>query len=166
MNSDDKLQLVAPCGLYCGSCPLYKARTDRALAEKIAQQRGIQVEDLPVCLGCKAQQGHIPVMGEPICGTYDCVINQRGLRFCYECEDFPCKNLKHIDKRYKTNFKMSMIENLEFIKKHGIKDFLENEDKKWKCPNCGEIICCHNGICFNCEYDKLKNKEKLYRWSD
>jgi len=59
-----------------------------------------------------------------------------------------------------------MIENLEFIKKHGIKDFLESEGKKWKCPNCGEIICCHNGICFNCGLNKLKNKKKLYRWSD
>jgi hypothetical protein len=29
-----------------------------------------------------------------------------------------------------------------------------------------DAIFCHNGICFNCGLDKLKNKEKLYRWED
>jgi len=61
---------------------------------------------------------------------------------------------------------MSMIENLEFIKENGIKKFLEKEEDKWKCPRCGGIISCHNGICFDCGLDELKNKKKLYRWED
>lgn len=57
-----------------------------------------------------------------------------------------------------------MIENLENIKKEGIKKFLVQQKKKWACPKCGETVCCHNGICFNCDFDKLINKKKLYRW--
>ena len=58
------------------------------------------------------------------------------------------------------------IENLEYIKKDGIWRFLEKEEERWKCPECGAVVCCHNGICYNCGLDKLKNKKKLYRWED
>jgi hypothetical protein len=41
--------------------------------------------------------------------------------FCFKCEKYPCDKLKHLDKRYRTKYVMSMIENLENIKKNGIK---------------------------------------------
>ena len=34
------------------------------------------------------------------------------VQYCYECAEFPCRSLKHLDKRYRTNYRMSMIENL------------------------------------------------------
>lgn len=40
---------------------------------------------------------------------------------------------------------MNMIENLTIIKKKGISYLLKREEKKWKCAECGGIICCHNG---------------------
>ena len=61
---------------------------------------------------------------------------------------------------------MSMIENLDYIKQHGLEQFLDREDEKWKCIECGKVICCHNGICFNCGIDKLINKKVKYRWED
>ncbi|MFC1995458.1 hypothetical protein ACFLVM_01085 [Chloroflexota bacterium] len=63
-------------------------------------------------------------------------------------------------------FRMSMIENLGIIKEKGATKFLEQEVDKWKCPECGAAICCHNGICFNCGLDKLGNKKKRYQWDD
>jgi len=39
-----------------------------------------------------------------------------------------------------------MIENLESIKKNGIKRFLANEEVRWRCPRCGGVICCPNGL--------------------
>jgi hypothetical protein len=59
-----------------------------------------------------------------------------------------------------------MIENLNSIKEKGIQLFMENENEKWRCPDCGSLICCHNGICFNCGIDLLKNKRKIYRWDE
>ena len=53
---------------------------------------------------------------------------------------------------------MSIIENLKTIKGKGISGFLKKEEEKWKC-HCGGVICCHNGICFNCSLDKLKKKK-------
>jgi len=59
-----------------------------------------------------------------------------------------------------------MIENLEFIEQNGVAEFLKKENDKWKCGNCGGLICCHNGLCFDCDLDRLKKKKKLYRWED
>jgi hypothetical protein len=84
--------------------------------------------------------------------------------YCFECTGFPCDRLKTLNDRYKERYKMSMIENLSFIKEHGMQNFLEEQAKRWKCPNCGELISCHNGACFNCQIDKLKSKKEKYRW--
>jgi hypothetical protein len=58
-----------------------------------------------------------------------------------------------------------MIDNLEVIKEHDIGRFLEKEVAKWRCPDCGEAICCHNGLCLNCNLDKLREK-RTYRWEE
>jgi hypothetical protein len=56
-----EVELVPPCGMYCGSCKFY-------LAEK--------------CEGCKK-------IRKEICPIWKCA-EERGVRFCGECQDFPC----------------------------------------------------------------------------
>ena len=58
---------------------------------------------------------------------------------------------------------MSMIENLNCIKEFGMEEFIKKEHDKWSCKVCGETICCHNGLCLNCNIDLLVNNKK-YRW--
>ena len=81
------------------------------------------------------------------------VIKTNESGFCYECEKFPCLRLKQLDKRYKTKYRMSMLENLSLIKENGIEYFLQREEKRWTCPICGEIVCVHRNICPNCKTD-------------
>jgi len=96
----------------------------------------------------------------------ECSLLRKGaVRFCFQCENYPCKRLKALDKRYRTKYHMSMLENLEFIKEHGVEKFLEKEESKWRCPKCGGVICCHNGLCLSCEVEKLKENKK-YRWGE
>lgn len=95
-----------------------------------------------------------------------CDLVGRGLvRFCYECQDFPCRRLEALDKRYRTKYHMSMINNLEFIRENGIISFLKREADEWCCSECGGTICCHNGLCLNCSLDTLRQK-KTYRWGE
>jgi hypothetical protein len=28
------------------------------------------------------------------------------------------------------------------------------------------MICCHNGLCFNCNLETLRNKKQKYRWNE
>jgi hypothetical protein len=112
------------------------------------------------CAGCRPRGKNCAFMKK------NCDLVGQGLvRFCYECQDFPCRRLKSLDKRYRTKYHLSMIENLEFIKEQGMQSFLAREAAKWRCPECGESICCHNGLCLNCELDKLTQNKK-YRWGE
>ncbi|QSX07626.1 hypothetical protein J0B03_07220 [Alkalibacter rhizosphaerae] len=60
---------------------------------------------------------------------------------------------------------MSMIENLESIRTRGLDAFLQEQEKVWQCPSCGDVICCHNGLCMNCQLDVLR-ENKRYRWGE
>ncbi len=142
--------IIAPCGMNCGICSGYLALTYNV------KQKNIKI---PYCAGCRIRDKKCAFLKKQC----DKLLNNK-IKYCFECEDFPCKNLQGIDKRYKTYFRMSMIENLENIKKEGIKKFLIEQKKKWACKKCGGTICCHNGICFNCDLDILRKKKKLYRW--
>ena len=117
---------------------------------------------MPYCAGCRPRNKQCAFLKKR------CELLLKGkVEFCYQCEGFPCERLRHIDKRYfLSEFRMSMIENLKYIKEHGMDDFLKKEEEKWRCPECGGVICCHNGICYTCGLEKLKNKKKKYRWTN
>jgi predicted RNA-binding Zn-ribbon protein involved in translation (DUF1610 family) len=65
--------------------------------------------------------------------------------------------MKHIDFRYRTKYRTSLIQNLLSIKENGIDFFLKEEGEKWTCPNCGSTLSVHKRSCSNCniESDRL-----------
>lgn len=79
------------------------------------------------------------------------ILKETGAKYCSaKCERYPCRRLKDLDKRYRTKYHMSMIENLESIQAIGIRAFVRNEKVRWACPECGGIICTHTGRCSRC----------------
>jgi hypothetical protein len=149
VGMDEKL--VAPCGINCGVCVSYLAMKNDLKKQGFSKS---------YCSGCLPRGKNCAFLKK------NCDLLGKGLvRFCNECVHFPCSRLKKLDYRYRTKYHMSMIENLEFIKVNGMDMFLEKEEEKWRCPQCGEVICCHNGLCLNCNLDKLR-KNKKYRWNE
>ena len=143
--------LIAPCGMNCSLCISYQFR------DKDLNRKGF---NKTYCPGCIPRGENCMHMG------HKCELLAKGsIRFCLECGNYPCKALKYLDKRYRTKYHMSMIENLEFIKEHGMEGFLKKEEEKWRCKECNGSICCHNGLCMNCDFDKLRNNRK-YRWNE
>jgi len=128
-NQRDNANLVAVCGLYCGACPVFKAREDRALAERIAQNIGIPIEKAS-CLGCRAEKGRIKHMGEPVCPTYQCV-EQKGLQFCYQCQDFPCLKLAPCADKAQTLPHNTKVYNLVLLQKLGLDKWLRMAPQLW-----------------------------------
>jgi len=43
----------------------------------------------------------------------------------HECNYYPCEKLRHLDERYRNKYGMSMVENLNTIKKYGLKTFIK-----------------------------------------
>jgi len=73
------------------------------------------------------------------------------IKYCSDiCHKYPCARLKQLDKRYRTKYGMSMIDNLIMINEYGIRNFIRNEKTKWICPECGEMICVHRPACLSC----------------
>lgn len=127
----NKNSLIAPCGMNCSVCMAYLREKNK-------------------CPGCRLFNAEKPVTIAR-CKIKNCeVIQKDKAEFCFNCSDFPCRNLKHLDKRYRTKYNMSMVENLEYIKNKGIEEFLENEDVRWTCSECGGTICVHKGYCYSC----------------
>jgi hypothetical protein len=126
-------KLIAICGMDCHLCLAYKREKNGCLGcrEKIGLR-------LDFCNRCKIRNCEKAVNGK--------------LLFCFTCESYPCKKIKHIDKRYRTKYRMSMIENFELIKRSGIRKLLINEEEKWACPKCGHILCVHRPHCLYCQY--------------
>ena len=75
---------------------------------------------------------------------------KKEINYCFECEDFPCEILERLEEGYREKYKMSMIDNLKFIKENGMSEFLKSQEEKYKCDECGDVICVHNGKCYNC----------------
>jgi hypothetical protein len=144
--------LIAPCGMNCNVCSSYLA------LENDANAKGVK---LPYCVGCRPRIKNCSFIRKR-CK----LVTNNEVEFCYECGEFPCEHLKRLDKRYKTHYRLSMVDNLRYINEYGLAKFLEKEKKKWKCPKCGEVICCHNGICYSCDLEKMKTKKKRFRWED
>jgi hypothetical protein len=146
-----EVALIAPCGMNCGVCVSYLAMKNNL------NKQGFKKA---YCAGCRPRGKNCTFMAKK------CDLLGKGLiRFCHECGDFPCSRLIDLDHRYRTKYHLSMIENLEFIKDHGIESFLAQEEAKWRCPECGGRICCHNGLCLSCGLDHLR-KNKKYRWDE
>lgn len=123
--------LIAPCGMNCRLCRAY-------------------TRDKKPCPGCRGDDAHKSKSCVE-CRIKNCEnIVKDGLKYCFSCAGYPCARLKRLDKRYRTKYGMSMIDNLETIKNRGIRQFVRNEKEKWACPGCGEAICVHKLQCLYC----------------
>lgn len=128
-----KSTLIAPCGMNCRLCRAY-------------------IREKKACPGCHGND-KLKSKSCVLCCIRNCEIAKKTkLSYCFECEKFPCGGLNRLDKRYRTKYSMSMIDNLEHIKQFGIQNFIKNEKEQWACSKCGEILCVHKEYCLSCGY--------------
>jgi len=127
-------RMIAPCGMNCGLC--------------IGHLR----EKKP-CGGCFRKDDENKPDVCRSCSVVNCeYLAKTESGFCFDCPKYPCRRLKDLDKRYSAKYGMSMYENLLFIKEKGLEKFLESEQEKWKCENCGAGLSVHRVNCLNCDY--------------
>ncbi|HYA48276.1 MAG TPA: DUF3795 domain-containing protein [Burkholderiales bacterium] len=142
--------LIAPCGMNCGICASY-----------LAQVHGVREQGIRMayCAGCRVR-GKMCAYLRKWCN----LLKEQKIAYCHECPKFPCHRLETLDKRYRVRYRMSMIENLRVIGEKGMTRFLQQQRRRWRCPECGGTISCHNGLCFACGLEELKGRKNKYRW--
>jgi hypothetical protein len=129
-----RAELIAPCGMNCRLCYAYQREKKK-------------------CSGCRNESDiKYKTKGCTSCIIKNCpTIKNNDSGFCYECDKFPCQRLKQLDKRYRTKYHMSMLENLEAIKEYGLDAFLQQEEKRWTCSECGSLVSVHKEACLKCK---------------
>jgi hypothetical protein len=131
MKKMNPMTLIAPCGMNCGICSGYLREKNR-------------------CGGCRSDDV-LDACSIARCRIKNCESIRSGrIRYCFDCEMQTCRRLKDLDKRYRTRYGMSMMENLLNIRKNGIRKFAADEKRRWACPACGGTINVHRARCSLC----------------
>jgi hypothetical protein len=137
MNSPDliKRAMIAPCGMNCALCSGY-------------------LRENKLCEGCRSGGNNTPNYCKK-CIIRNCENLKKARRpYCFDCKGYPCVRLKRLDKRYRSRYGMSMLENLEHIRQSGILSFVRKEKERWACRQCGGIVSVHRRECLFCGKEK------------
>ncbi len=127
--------LIAPCGINCGVCLAYLRKKN-----KCPGCLSVDCNKPQYCLKCRIKH----------CDKF----NDSTFSYCFDCPKFPCTRLKRLNKRYIEKYSLSLIGNLNDIQKHGFDQFINNENEKWKCRQCGEVLCVHRSFCLHCKKER------------
>lgn len=122
--------LFAPCGMHCLVCYRY-------------------LKPKKPCGGCRFHDAGKPAHCRS-CKIKDCV-QEKGLAFCYDCDEFPCKPIKSLDKSYASRYGASLVANSKMVQTAGIPVFLDKQRVTFTCRICGGVISLHDRTCSECD---------------
>jgi len=106
---------IGVCGLDCGLCPRYYT---------------VGPSRCPGCCGPDFFNKH------PSCSFITCCVKNKNLEVCAECSEFPCSKFKSDEEYQQLELSSSyppdkkVLSNLNFIKEHGVKKFIDQQDKR------------------------------------
>ena len=120
MKKTDDITMVAPCGLLCSDCGVYKVKDDPSLREVLIKK--VNWQGVP-CQGCRTIKGKSQFISDT-CATYACV-TKRGYAFCHECPEFPCGLLNPAVDRASDLPHNIKVFNLCCIKEQGLDKWLQ-----------------------------------------
>jgi len=151
MKQDIK-NLVGICGIYCGTCPHYLAylENDIEQLERLHRETGIPMEQIG-CDGCLSDRV------SPHCvdcrhGFRQCATAKK-VTWCFECSEFPCQRLSDFRNVHIVNgisHHEHVIEELQYMKEHGIERWIEKQARAGLCPECGKKLYWFVRQCPNC----------------
>lgn len=124
-------EVIAPCGMDCRLCVAFQRKR-----KPCAGCLGSDMDKPKHCVQCSIKN----------CPEHT---DDAGIYCCF-CGKYPCQRLKRLDARYRMKYGMSMVENLEDIRKSGAMAFAKSNAGRWTCPSCGKLLCVHLKGCPHC----------------
>jgi hypothetical protein len=142
-------ELVAPCGMNCAICSRYLSFVNNLKRSE--------------CVGCRPRNEPCEYLFKKCTGINH--TSEDNVAFCYECDQYPCKQINRMDDRYRENYGMSVKDNLGHINQMGIEDFIEEQYRIHRCPKCNGLVSIHNRKCFVCDTVTrlVEKRNKQYR---
>ena len=134
----ERVNALAPCGVFCGACPSYEKS----------------------CYGCASEDRDQARQSKWSCSIRNCCYHEKGLDFCIECEEFPCLKIKkklinsHRDNP-KFHYRHEIPEVFSKLREMTLSDFLQFQKQRWTCNRCGGTIRFYHYACDQCGRSKL-----------
>lgn len=128
----DKIEeiMFAPCGMNCIVC--YKHCYTKKPCEGCFNSEKGKPEH---CRRCKIKE----------------CTNIKSVKYCFECSEFPCKQIKNLEKSYNTRYNTSLISNNLAVKQEGLESFMKRQQLEYKCDHCCGVISLHDDECSECK---------------
>lgn len=133
--------IVASCGLYCGSCMVWRRCHDleNAFSGGPDSEPGGET-----CKGCRSDHVFKKCVH---CDIRDCA-REKGIDSCSKCTILPCDRLK----RFETvrPHLCGLIDELYVIRSLGEAAWAETQAARWSCAFCGMPFDWYSESCIQC----------------
>jgi len=134
----NRINELSPCGVFCGACPSFNKS----------------------CNGCSSDDHEQKRISKFDCRLRICCYTEKGLDYCADCDQFPCKliNKKLInshknDPRY--HYRHEIPKNFAKLKSIGLDNYIEFQKQRWKCSSCDGTVYFYKYKCNTCEKKQL-----------
>jgi hypothetical protein len=159
IRTPDK-RLAAVCGLFCPACGIFiGTHEDPQRLTVMAQRFQRSFEELQ-CNGCRSDKRCFYCQSK--CTMTRCAA-AKGIDFCGECAEYPCKDLKAF--QAEMPHRIELWQSLERIKAVGYEKWYAEKIEHYSCKKCGtvnsayDISCRKCGSTPSCEYVALHKNE-------
>lgn len=138
-------ELVSPCGLYCGVCGILMAHREnnQKFKERLSTVYGVTPEEIR-CEGCLSENTFKSCR---VCPIKSCAA-ERGLEGCHLCSDHPCGHINNFPFEVAKNVMLRAVPRWREI---GTEKWVEEEESRYVCPNCGYRLFRGAKSCRNCK---------------
>ena len=158
----DKENLAAACGTYCGACPAYLAKHSNdeqvkmRLQKRLSSQPAKAVKGIPdpgwmdglMCDGCLS--GGMLAAHCQNCAIRNCAANKLPDARCTGCEELPCNRITGLINMGAYLHRKEYLPNLKKMSEMGVKQWVEYEAARWRCPQCGMPLSWYDAECVRC----------------
>jgi hypothetical protein len=145
-NEIAKKELMAPCGLYCGTCGVYISTRDdnEKFRARMGNLYGTKPEETH-CLGC--MQADPPKKLYKYCGycpIRNCV-KSKGYYSCHQCAQWPCDDINNFAfttgvRVMKRTIPLWRSKVAEYGDEKGSVEWARLECERYHCSGCGKPL--------------------------
>jgi hypothetical protein len=158
--------LRAPCGIFCGACPIYIANRDNngKMTNVICAVWKTKPEDAK-CYGCMQPDPPKKLFGFcQKCTIRNCA-KEKGIYSCHQCDKWPCGIIEKSDlvNVLPPSIKNSVLRVMQraiplwrdMVAKHGDEagslEWAKAEAERYHCPKCGKPLFRSAQQCGDCK---------------
>jgi hypothetical protein len=151
--------LMAPCGLYCGTCGVYIATRDdnEKFRTVMGNLYGTKPEETR-CRGCMQPDPPQMLYGYcKLCPIRECV-RGKGFYSCHQCDQWPCPMIENFGlttgaRVMKRTIPIWRQKAADLGDEEGSVEWARSECERYHCPSCGKPLFRGAKRCRSCKAD-------------